>query len=115
MVPRLNLGRVEECAARRAGTARGEKNWVCGLNRTYRVGKCKPASITATGCQRMERWEEAANCSGALPNSSCTTACSAPRSVDTEPIADRGKSSLNSVKRAVFRGLLSCADIACMQ
>ena len=25
MVPRLNLGRVEECAARRAGTPRGEK------------------------------------------------------------------------------------------
>src|SRR4029079_17408180 len=45
-------------------TPRGGENWVCGLNRTYRVAKCKRAAVAATGCQRVRRWEEAANCSG---------------------------------------------------
>ena len=48
---RLNLGLGEENVARRAGTPRDEMNWVCGLNRTYHLAKCKRRAVGVTGCQ----------------------------------------------------------------
>jgi hypothetical protein len=43
MVPRLNLGRVEECVARRAGTPRDEKK--LGLRIESDVSRCEMQSV----------------------------------------------------------------------